>query len=73
MGPYYLWQVPIDISPTGVSVMPGLALVVLVTIAGCTSATTVGNFEKTILFLFTGPEGYVTWLGPHILQVERKR
>ena len=38
---YYLWQAPVDVSQTGASVEVGLALVVLIMIARCTSATTI--------------------------------
>lgn len=44
VGPYYLWQVPTDISPFGANAVAGSGLVVLIMNARCTSATTIREF-----------------------------
>lgn len=52
---------PTDLSLTRTTVMAGSALVVLIMIARCISATTVSELGEKPRLLFTGPGGYTQW------------
>lgn len=50
-----------DLSLTRANVVAGSALVVLVMIARCTSATTISELGEKPCLLSTGPGGYTEW------------
>lgn len=52
---------PTDFSLTRANVVARSALVVLIMIARCTSATTVSELGEKPRLLFTGPGGYTQW------------